>query len=59
MVHPLKHVHVQNATSLVLMPKIQQCFKNVVDVMVGYIPWANMGEYIERMRNKSPGSHAT
>jgi hypothetical protein len=47
---PLKHVHVQNATSPVLMFKIWQCFRNVVDVMASYIPWANMREYIERMK---------
>jgi hypothetical protein len=26
-------------------------FGNVVDVMASYIPWANVGEYIERMNN--------
>ncbi len=51
MIHPLKHVHVQNATFLFLMLEIQQWFKNEVDVMVRYIPWANIGEYIERMKN--------
>jgi hypothetical protein len=50
MVHPLKHVHVQNATSLVLMLKIWQCFMNLMDVMASYIPWANMRKYIERMK---------
>jgi hypothetical protein len=51
MVCPLKHVHAQNATSLVLMPKTRQGFGNVVDVMTRYIPWANVGEYIQRMKN--------
>ncbi len=50
MVRPLKHVHVENATSLLLMPIILQGFGNVVDVMASYIPWANMREYIERMK---------
>jgi hypothetical protein len=50
MVRPLKHVHAQNATSFVLMPKTLQGFGNVVDVMARYIPWANVREYIERMK---------
>jgi len=50
MVYPLKRVHVQDATSFVLMPKTQQGFGNVMDVMASYIPWANVGEYIERMK---------
>jgi hypothetical protein len=51
MVRPLKHVHAQNATLLFFMPKTLQGFGNVVDVMASYIPWANVGKYIERMKN--------
>jgi hypothetical protein len=40
MVCPLKRVHVEDVTSLVLMPKTRQGFGNVMDVTVGYIPWA-------------------
>jgi hypothetical protein len=50
MVHP-KDVHVQDVTTLVLMPKIRQGLGNVMDVMACYIPWANVGEYIERIKN--------
>jgi hypothetical protein len=55
MVHPLKRVHVQDATSLVLMLKTLQDIGNVVDVMASYIPWVNVGEYIERMKNNKDG----
>jgi len=48
MVCPLKCV--QDATSLVLMPKTWQGFGNIVDAMVGYIPLANVGKYIERLK---------
>jgi len=51
MVCPLKHVHVQDATSFVLMLKTLQGFGNVMDVMASYIPWVNVGEDIERMKN--------
>jgi hypothetical protein len=47
----LKCAHVQDATSLVLMLKTLQDFGNVVDVMASYIPWVNVGKYIERMNN--------
>jgi hypothetical protein len=50
MVRP-KGVHVQDVTTLVLMPKIHQGFGNVMDVMTCYVPWANVGEYIERIKN--------
>jgi hypothetical protein len=32
------------------MPKTWQGFGNVVDAMVGYIPLANVGKYIERLK---------
>jgi len=50
MVHP-KGFHVQDVTTLVFMPKICQGFGNVMDVVAYYIPWANVGEYIERIKN--------
>jgi hypothetical protein len=50
MVCPLKCAHVQDATSLVLMPKTWQGFGNVMDAMFGYIPLANVGKYIERLK---------
>jgi hypothetical protein len=43
-------VHVQDVTTLVLMPKIRQGFGNVLDVMACYISWANVGKYIERIK---------
>ncbi len=46
-----KGVHVQDVSTLVLMPKTRQGFTNVVDAMVDYIPWASVGEYIERIKN--------
>ncbi len=33
------------------MLKTLQDFGNVVDVMASYIPWVNVGKYIERMNN--------
>ncbi len=51
MVGPLKHVHVQDATSFVLMHKTWQGFGNIRDVIACYIPWTNVGKYIERMKN--------
>jgi hypothetical protein len=47
---PLKCAHVQDATSLVLMPRTWRGFGNVVDAMVGYIPLANVRKYIERLK---------
>jgi hypothetical protein len=38
MVCPLKHVHVQDASSFVLMQKTRQGLGNVGDVMAGYTP---------------------
>ncbi len=47
-----KGVHVQDVSTLVLMPKTCQGFTNVVNAMVDYIPWASVGKYTETIKNK-------
>ncbi len=41
----------QDVATFVLIPKTHQGFGNVMDAMASYIPWANVGEYIKRIKN--------